>query len=107
MKSSLRACVGGVMVAMLIATTGVVRSQPAAEPDIDRIFSRFSDTTPGCAVGVDVNGRTTLAKAYGMADLEHDVKNTPETIFEAGSISKQFTAASMLLLAKEGKLSLD
>jgi CubicO group peptidase (beta-lactamase class C family) len=42
-----------------------------------------------------------------MADLEHDVRNTPDTIFEAGSVAKQFTAASVLLLAKEGKLSLD
>jgi len=42
-----------------------------------------------------------------MADLEHDVPNTPETIFEAGSVSKQFTAAAVLLLAQEGKLSLD
>ena len=42
-----------------------------------------------------------------MADLEHDVANTPDTIFEAGSVSKQFTAAAVLLLAKDGKLSLD
>ncbi len=42
-----------------------------------------------------------------MADLEHDVRNTPETIFEAGSVSKQFTAAAVLLLARDGKLSLD
>jgi CubicO group peptidase (beta-lactamase class C family) len=42
-----------------------------------------------------------------MADLEHDVANTPETIFEAGSVSKQFTAAAVLLLARDGKLSLD
>src|SRR5712691_10743527 len=42
-----------------------------------------------------------------MADLEHDVKITPDTIFEAGSVSKQFTAASVLLLAREGKLSID
>jgi len=48
-----------------------------------------------------------LAKGYGMADLEHDVRISPETIFEAGSVSKQFTAAAMLLLAHEGRLSID
>lgn len=46
-------------------------------------------------------------KAYGLADLEHSVAITPQTIFEAGSVSKQFTAAAVLLLAKDGKLSLD
>src|SRR5262249_52798644 len=46
-------------------------------------------------------------KGYGMADLERDVKITPDTIFEAGSVSKQFTAAAVLLLARDGKLSLD
>ncbi len=48
-----------------------------------------------------------LERAYGMADLEHDVANRPDTIFEAGSVSKQFTAAAVLLLVREGKLSLD
>src|SRR5262249_21935167 len=46
-------------------------------------------------------------KAYGSADLEHEVRNTPDTIFEAGSVSKQFTAAAVLLLARDRKLSLD
>ncbi len=48
-----------------------------------------------------------LEKAYGMADLEHGVPNRTDTIFEAGSVSKQFTAAAVLLLARDGKLSLD
>jgi CubicO group peptidase (beta-lactamase class C family) len=56
---------------------------------------------------VTVAGKLVLSKAYGMADLEHDVKNNPDTIFEAGSVSKQFTAAAVLLLMREGKLSLD
>jgi CubicO group peptidase (beta-lactamase class C family) len=76
-------------------------------PQVDRIFSKWTASTPGCAVGVAQDGKPVLAKAYGMADLEHDVKNTPVTVFEAGSVSKQFTAAAVLLLAREGKLSLD
>jgi CubicO group peptidase (beta-lactamase class C family) len=80
---------------------------PDLEPQVDKIFSRWATSTPGCAVGVAADGRPALAKAYGMADLEHDVRNTPDTIFEAGSVSKQFTAAAVLLLAREGKLSLD
>jgi len=74
---------------------------------IDAVFSRFTRTTPGCAVGIAENGTPTLSKGYGMADLEHDVPITPESIFEAGSVSKQFTAAALLLLARDGRLSLD
>jgi CubicO group peptidase (beta-lactamase class C family) len=74
---------------------------------VDAIFSRWTRETPGCAVGVSVGGTPVLTRAYGRADLEHDVANTPDTIFEAGSVSKQFTAAAMLLLARDGRLSLD
>ena len=83
------------------------QAAPDLAPQVDRVFKDWTATTPGCAVGVNVDGRTVVSKAYGMADLEHDVANTPETIFEAGSVSKQFTAAAVLLLARDGKLSLD
>ncbi len=79
----------------------------AASAEVDRVFARWSAATPGCAVGVGVGGRPVLTRAYGMADLEHDVPNAADTIFEAGSVSKQFTAAALPLLAREGKLSLD
>ncbi len=82
-------------------------ASPDSGADIDALFSRWTTSTPGCAVGVSVNGKPVLEKAYGMADLEHDVPNRPDTIFEAGSVSKQFTAAAVLLLARDGKLSLD
>src|SRR5262245_62786034 len=74
---------------------------------VDKIFEKWTTNTPGCTVGVNVGGKPVLSKAYGMADLEHDVKNNPDTIFEAGSVSKQFTAAAVLLLMRDGKLSLD
>ena len=81
----------------------------AVDPAIvDEIFERFDGTdNPGCAVGVSLSGRLALSRAYGMADLEHDVPNTPETVFEPGSVAKQFTAAATVLLALDGKLSLD
>ena len=96
---------------VLLAIAAVVAGSRAAAPDVgadvDRVFERWTTATPGCAVGAAVDGKSILAKAYGMADLEHDVRNTPDTVFEAGSVSKQFTAAAVLLLAREGKLSLD
>jgi CubicO group peptidase (beta-lactamase class C family) len=80
---------------------------PSLESGVDHVFARWNNATPGCAVGVGAGGRSVLEKAYGMADLEHDTRNMPDTVFEAGSVSKQFTAAAVLLLATEGKLSLE
>ncbi len=82
-------------------------SSQSLEQKVNAVFATWTATTPGCAVGVSSGGRIVLEKAYGMADLEHDVRNAPDSIFEAGSVSKQFTAAAVLLLAREGKLSLD
>ena len=93
---------------LALATAFVARAAPAVpESAVDAQFSAWNSETPGCAVGVSDDGRIVLEKAYGMADLEHGVANRPETIFEAGSVSKQFTAAAILLLARDGKLSLD
>jgi CubicO group peptidase (beta-lactamase class C family) len=81
---------------------------PDARTQVDKIFARFAGTTgPGCSAGVSLGGTPVLAAAYGMADLEHNVALTPDTVFEPGSITKQFTAAAVLLLAQQGKLSLD
>ena len=79
---------------------------PAAA--IDKVFERWDRTgTPGCAVGVSERGQVVHSKAYGMANLEHGIRNWPTTVFESGSVAKQFTAAAVGLLAQEGKLSLD
>ena len=96
------------VVIVLFALSAIISAQPRdAGSNVDRIFARWAADTPGCAVGVAANGAPALAKGYGMADLEHDVPITADTIFEAGSVSKQFTAAAVLLLAREGRLSLD
>jgi CubicO group peptidase (beta-lactamase class C family) len=96
----------------VIASASLFASQAATRPanleaDVDRVFAKWTSATPGCAVGVAAGGKPVLTKAYGMADLEHDVPNTPDTIFEAGSVAKQFTAMAVMLAAKDGKLSLD
>src|SRR3984885_14962693 len=74
---------------------------------IDHIFAKWNDSTPGCAVGVSKAGHLEFSKAFGSADLEHRIPNSLDTVFEAGSVSKQFTAMAILMLAREGKLSLD
>jgi CubicO group peptidase (beta-lactamase class C family) len=74
--------------------------------EIDRMFSWATPSTPGCAVGVSRNGEVLVNRAYGMADLEHGVALTPETPLDIGSVTKQFVAASILLLVDEGRISL-
>lgn len=84
------------------------QAPPDAAERVDEVFARWAgNTSAGCAVGVMEDGLVVLEEAYGMADLEHGIPNTPETIFEGGSLSKQFTAAAVVLLALDGKLSLD
>jgi len=62
---------------------------------------------PGAALAIIRDGQTVKTAAYGMASLEPRAPATPETAFEIGSVTKQFTAAAILLLAQEGKLSVD
>jgi CubicO group peptidase (beta-lactamase class C family) len=74
----------------------------------DSVFERFDRiTSPGCALGVYQDGKVLYARGYGMASLEHGVALSPRSVLDVGSISKQFTAMSILMLQKEGKLSLD
>jgi len=74
----------------------------------DSVFQRFDRTdSPGCALGVYQDGKVLYARGYGMASLEHGVALSPRSVLDIGSISKQFTAMAILMLEKEGKLSLD
>lgn len=82
-----------------------------AAPDptaMDTVFERWdSPSTPGCALGVFRAGETLYARGYGMANLEYDIPNAPDSVFRIASTSKQFTALAMVLLEQQGKLSLD
>ena len=62
---------------------------------------------PGLSLAVIKDGRIVLAKGYGLANVEHQVPVKPETIFQSGSMGKQFTATAVMMLVEEGKLSLD
>ncbi|WP_394389937.1 serine hydrolase domain-containing protein [Shewanella woodyi] len=83
----------------------------AAEPsqqEIDSIFSEWEQVDqPGGAVAVIKEGKLIFSKGYGLANIEHSVPNTPATVFRIASTSKQFTAATILLLAQQQKLSLN
>ena len=84
------------------------QAPPDAPVRVDAVFADWdSAVTPGCAAGVAVDGLTVFADAWGMADLEWGIAATDRTIYEAGSVSKQFTAAAVVLLSLDGALSLD
>jgi CubicO group peptidase (beta-lactamase class C family) len=80
-------------------------TEPVAR--VAQIMSDYDSTTPGGVVAVVRGGKLVFARGYGMANLEHGIPNTPETVYHMASVSKQFTAFAILLLAEQGKLSLD
>src|SRR6185295_8118141 len=73
----------------------------------EKYVKAYTAPGPGCAAAVSLNGNVVFEKAFGLADLEHNVSNTPQTIFESGSVAKQLTAAALVLLQQDGKLSID
>ena len=79
-----------------------------AKAKVDAVFHEYDRSdSPGCALGVYRDGRIIYERGFGMANLELGVANSPQSVFDIGSTSKQFTAFSIHLLARDGKLSLD
>ena len=99
-----------VAAALLVSTVGAISSVTAVFADeIDDYLNgqREEHNIPGLALLVIQDGKVTRSQGYGLANVEHEVAVTPETLFQSGSIGKMFTAAGILLLVEEGKLSLD
>jgi len=94
-----------------IANSGDISAQ--AIPDsirtrIDKLFAQWDNAnSPGCAVGIVKDDSLIFAKGYGMANLEYGIPITPNTVFHTASVSKQFTAFCIVLLARQGKIRLD
>lgn len=103
----------GPLVLVAVVAVGHAQERAAADPAaliarVDRLFDRWDEPdSPGCALGVYRDGRIVYKRAYGAADLDHDVPLSTSSVFHVASVSKQFTAASIALLALDGKLSLD
>lgn len=100
------------IIAVLSIFTGALRagdiSQGMLANEIDAYFSeKIPADGPGAAVLVVKDGKVVLRKGYGMANIELGVPIKPEMVFRIGSITKQFTAAGILMLVEEGKISLD
>src|SRR5215218_2414139 len=78
-----------------------------AERAIEKHAKLSPANAPGCAVGVSLDGKPVVEKGFGMAEMEYQIPITPKTIFESGSVAKQFTAAAVVALSLDGKLGLD
>jgi CubicO group peptidase (beta-lactamase class C family) len=106
-------CSSAIALSCLAASSAVAQSATLPPVDstarwIDSIFAPFaSGSSPGCAGGVTQKGRLVFEKGYGEADLEHDTPISMDTRFYIASLSKQFTAMSIVLLAQQHRLSLD
>ncbi|WP_158286412.1 serine hydrolase [Chitinophaga sp. S165] len=97
------------VVLLLSYVQGIAQQIPdSLEPDINKLFSRYSRPgTPGAAVLIVQNGQIIFKKGYGSANLEYDIPVAPNTVFDIASVSKQFTGFAISTLIEEGKISPD
>jgi CubicO group peptidase (beta-lactamase class C family) len=92
----------------LLLATVVAKPTDIAPRQIDELFAAYNKPqSPGCSVGVIRDGAFIFQKSYGEASLELNVPLTSESVFYMASVSKQFTAATVVLAAEQGLLSLD
>ena len=91
------------LIALTIAMPAHAQDRTA---QLDSIFGFATPTTPGCAVGVSQRGKIVVNRAYGLASVERSAPLSQSSLFDIGSTQKQFTAAAVLLLVEDGRLSL-
>lgn len=107
-SATLRLATAAALAALLLATAPADAQRAEREARVDRIFATYDrPDSPGCAVGVVRNGMLAYQRGYGMANLDHDVPLTSRSVFYVASVSKQFAATTMALLADRGAISLD
>jgi CubicO group peptidase (beta-lactamase class C family) len=93
-----------------LVTTLIISSSVFAQDTtkVDAVFAAYDKPdAPGCALGVIKDGKLIYTRGYGRANLEHNIANGSQIVYDIGSTSKQFAAASIVLLAQQGKLALD
>lgn len=104
-KTSFRAALAA-LAALALSVQPSFSAQDRSE-QIDQIFAWTTPGAPGCAVVVSLDGEVVAERVYGAADLERDVAIGADTVFDIGSLSKQFVAAAVLILVEDQQLSLD
>ncbi len=81
--------------------------EPMPQAELDRLMQRYDGDMPGASLLVLRDGEAVVRRGYGRSDLEQDVETGPATGYRLASVSKQFTAAAILLLAQDGKLAIE
>ena len=104
-RSGLRSA--SVMVALTLMGAHSHAETPDMQAQVDQLMSRYDGPGPGASVLIVRDGKPLVRRSYGFANLEEKTPATPQTNFRLASVTKQFTAACILLLAEDGKLSLD
>jgi CubicO group peptidase (beta-lactamase class C family) len=96
------------MLVGVLLSNGVYSQMPdSLARKVDIIFNEYDKiNSPGCALAILQDGKTIYKKGYGMSNLEYNIPISPSSIFHVASVSKQFTAAAIVRLSLEGKLSL-
>jgi CubicO group peptidase (beta-lactamase class C family) len=97
-----------ILLVLLLAASGAAQSSPSAALVDTYIISEMQrQHIPGLSLLVARNGQIVRAQGYGLANVELSVPVKPETVFQSGSVGKQFTATAVMMLVEEGKLGLD
>jgi CubicO group peptidase (beta-lactamase class C family) len=90
-----------------VSPAGMTAGDTATDK-VDKLFAAWDRTTsPGAALAIVKDGKIVYERGYGMAKLEDGIVNTPGKVFDIGSVSKQFTAACVGMLVREGKIKVD
>ena len=109
MKNTTRCLTGIFIINIMLCFPSVAFAvdNNSTESQIDQMFAEWNTSySPGCAVAVFKDNKIEYNQSYGLMDLESKTAITPDTVFDIGSMSKQFTAACIILLAEQGRLSL-
>jgi len=96
-----------VILSLLFFTTYIVFSQNEKIESVDKLFEKYNENAPGCAIGVVKNRELIYQKGFGSANLDYKIPNNEHTNFMIGSLTKQFTGACIAILMTENKLNLD
>ncbi|HYM85334.1 MAG TPA: serine hydrolase domain-containing protein [Pseudoxanthomonas sp.] len=92
---------------MISLSTGCATHAKSPGNEVDELMSRYDGTVPGASLLVIQDGNLVVQRGYGLSDVEHGIEAGPTTNYRLASVTKQFTASAILLLAEDGRLTLD